>query len=166
MVNPFVCFGLGGLLSAVGYVSAWYMKPQEITVYESNCTFIKTTNNTARIVMYGLGCFGMGMGFLPFANMAAAISPNFLMNLMSLTIGSFGGASLLVTLLPKVKMLRGVGLLGAALGGLFTMTASNYLVSSIYGAHFLSNWIQALDTYGGILIFFFLIAYNTRLCKQ
>jgi hypothetical protein len=117
VVNPFVCFGLGGLLSTVGYVTAWYMKPQEITVYESARTYIKTTNNTARIAMYGLGCMGMGIGFLPFANMAAAMSPYFLMNLMSLTIGSFGGASLLVTLMPKLKLFREVGLLGAAVGG-------------------------------------------------
>lgn len=118
MVNPFVCFGVGGLLSALGYVSAWYMKPQEITVYEAARTFIKTTNSWPRILMYALGCTGMGVAFLPFANMAAAMSPYFLTNMMALTIGSFGGASLMITLMPKLKMFREIGLLGAALGGL------------------------------------------------
>ncbi len=68
--------------------------------------------------MYGIGCFGLGIAFLPIANMAAAISPYFLLNLMALTIGNFGGASLLITFLPKVKLFREVGLLGAAIGGL------------------------------------------------
>jgi len=118
VVNPFVCFGIGGLLSTVGFISAWYMKPQEVTVYESTRSYIKTTNNSLRLTMYGIGCFGSGIAFLPFANMAAAISPYFLMNLMALSIGSFGGASLLITLMPKVKLFREVGLLGATVGGL------------------------------------------------
>jgi hypothetical protein len=46
------------------------------------------------------------------------------------------------------------------------MGASNYLISSIYGEHFISTWVQAIDTYGGVILFFFMIAYNTRLCKQ
>lgn len=125
VVNPFVCFGMGGLLSAIGYVSAWYMKPQEITVYEAQRTYLKTTNSTLRLIMYGLGCVGMGVAFLPFANMAAAMSPYFLMNLMALTIGSFGGASLLVTLTPKLKFFREVGLLGAALGGFVAYLSTN-----------------------------------------
>jgi len=45
------------------------------------------------------------------------------------------------------------------------MAASNYFISCIYGEHFLSNWVQAIDTYGGIVVFFLMIAYNTRLCR-
>lgn len=37
---------------------------------------------------------------------------------------------------------------------------------SIYGANFMSNWVQAFDTYAGVLIFFFMIAYNTKLAKR
>lgn len=46
------------------------------------------------------------------------------------------------------------------------MGASHSLISSIYGENFLSHWTQAIDTYGGVLLFFFMIAYNTRLCRQ
>jgi hypothetical protein len=106
LVNPFVCFGLGGLLATAGFVSAWYMKPQEITMYEATRTYIKTTNSTTRLAMYGLGCMGIGLFFLPFANMISAMSAYFLTNFMALTIGSFGGASLLMTLMPKMRLFR------------------------------------------------------------
>jgi hypothetical protein len=69
------------------------------------------------LAIYGLGCIGVGIFFLPFANMAAAVSPYFLTNLMALTIGSFGGASLLMTLMPKMRLFREVGMLGAGVGG-------------------------------------------------
>jgi hypothetical protein len=68
---------------------------------------------------------GVGISFLPFANMAAAMSPYFLTNLMALTIGSFGGASLLVTLMPKMKLFREVGLIGAAVGGFIMYIVAN-----------------------------------------
>jgi hypothetical protein len=46
------------------------------------------------------------------------------------------------------------------------MNGSNYINRAIYGTNFMSNWAQALDTYAGVLVFFFMIAYNTRLAKN
>lgn len=34
VVNPFICFGIGGLMSVGGFVSSWYMKPEQLTIYE------------------------------------------------------------------------------------------------------------------------------------
>jgi hypothetical protein len=45
------------------------------------------------------------------------------------------------------------------------MSAANYIISSIYGESFISNWVQAIDTYAGVILFFFMIVHNTRLAK-
>jgi hypothetical protein len=105
-------------MSLIGFVPSYFMKPEEVTVYEATRTYIKTTNSWKRLALYSVGCMGMGVAFVPFAAMISAFSPYFINNLMALTIGSFGGASLLITLLPKVRMFREMGMLGATIGGL------------------------------------------------
>ena len=75
-------------------------------MYEPDRTYVKTVNSNTRLAFYGLGCVGMGIFFVPFATMISALSPYFLTNLMALTIGSFGGASAMVYLMPKVKIMR------------------------------------------------------------
>lgn len=116
-VNPFICIGLGGAMAVAGYVPSYFMKPEEVTVYEATRTYIKTVNSFKRLILYSLGCAGIGVACVPFSAMISAFSPYFINNLMALTIGSFGGASLLVTLLPKIKLFKEMGLLGAAVGG-------------------------------------------------
>lgn len=46
------------------------------------------------------------------------------------------------------------------------MNISSLINKSIYGVNFMSNWMQTFDTYVGVIVFFFLISYNTRLSKE
>jgi hypothetical protein len=65
-----------------------------------------------------MGCVGLGVAFLPILMMTASFSPQIISNLLALTVGSFGGASLLVYAFPKLPLFRFVGLLGGVMGGL------------------------------------------------
>ena len=49
---------------------------------------------------------------------------------------------------------------------LFSMRLMNTFNSLIYGEHFISNFIQAIDLYGGTLVFSFFIVYNTIKAKE
>lgn len=117
VVNPFVCFGIGGLLSVAGFVSSWYIKPEQLTIYDDDKAYIKTANPPIRLGLYGMGCIGLGIFFLPFANMISAFSPYFLANLTALTVGTFGGATLFKTLFPKTQLFNRIGLVGGSIGG-------------------------------------------------
>lgn len=46
------------------------------------------------------------------------------------------------------------------------MHLANHTISTIYGANFLSNWVQTIDTYVGIVVFLFSVAYNARLSRE
>ena len=77
---------------------------------------LKTRNNIFRLFFYILGCSGLGLGSLPLLAMSASISPQIISNLIALTIGSFGGASLVAAGLPKIGLFQYGGLVGAGVG--------------------------------------------------
>ena len=65
-----------------------------------------------------MGWVGLGLCSMPFFNMLSSLMPMLIPNLIGMSIGCFGGASLLIASMPRFPMSSYGGLVGGILGSL------------------------------------------------
>ena len=65
-----------------------------------------------------MGWAGLGLLAMPFANMLASFMPMLIPNLMAMTVGCFGGASIVIASMPRLPLFTYGGLLGGLVGSL------------------------------------------------
>ena len=112
--------------------------------------------------MFGLGMLGLGLTSSPLFGFAAALNPSILPTAMGITLGIFGGASLMAYRMPKDKMLGYGRVLSGSLLGLIGIQLAGIVASLVMGPNPFSMMMFKADTYLGILLFTGFIAYDTH----
>lgn len=65
-----------------------------------------------------MGWAGLGLFSMPFANMVASFMPMIIPNLMMMTLGCFGGASLMIAAMPRLPLFAYGGFVGGLIGSI------------------------------------------------
>jgi len=104
----------------------------------------------------------MGLSASPFFLYMHSISPSIITSSIGITMGIFGGASAMAYMLPKDKMLGYGGIFTGSLIGLIAMQLVGLGSAYFMGPNALSTLLFDINTYGGLLLFSGLIAYDTH----
>lgn len=79
-----------------------------------------------RTALFVMGWSGLGLLSTPFVNMIASFMPLIVPNLMAMTIGCFGGASIFIASMPRMPLFTYGGLIGGLIGSVLRCMI-NYL---------------------------------------
>ena len=109
-----------------------------------------------------MGIFGCGLSSSWLLGISTIVSPIILPTAIGLTLGIFGGASLVAYKMPKDKILRYGPVLFGSLIGMIGFDVIGILASYFIGPNPLSELIFKTELYGGILLLAGLVAYDTH----
>jgi FtsH-binding integral membrane protein len=163
MMHPLATVLIGALLTIGSFIGVQFMRPIRVEENILGNYLLKTQNPISRILLYSLGVTSLGLSASPLFAYISMISPNIIASSLAITLGIFGGASIMAYAMPKDKMLGYgrvltgslLGLIGLQLFGLGTA----YFMG---GPNTLTYLLFSLDNYAGILLFSALIAYDTH----
>lgn len=116
----------------------------------------------SRLLLYGLGVASLGLSASPMFLYTQMISTSIIPTALGITAGIFGGASAMAYMMPKDKMLSYGRLFMGGLIGLIAMQLIGLGSAYFMGPNALSMLLFNINTYGGILLFSGLIAYDTH----
>ena len=117
-MNPLMCIGYGTLMTVAGLFSSYYIRPHIVVEAEEGYQHVKTRNGLIRTSLFVMGWMGVGLTSMPFSNMVSSLMPMLVPNLMAMTVGCFGGASLLIASMPRMPLFTYGGLIGGLAGSL------------------------------------------------
>ena len=112
-----------------------------------------------------MGIFGCGLSSSWLLGISTIVSPIILPTAIGLTLGIFGGASLVAYKMPKDKILRYGPVLFGSLIGMIGFDVIGILASYFIGPNPLSELIFKTELYGGILLLAGLVAYLDQITK-
>jgi FtsH-binding integral membrane protein len=163
-MNPGVTAIVGGLTMLASFVGVQYMRPMVVTenVAGVPAPIYKTQNPISRILLYSLGVASLGLSASPIFMYMQAISPSIITSSLGITLGIFGGASLMAYNMPKDKMLGYGRIFMGSLLGLIGMQLVGLGSAFFMGPNALSTLLFQIDNYVGILLFAGLIGYDTH----
>jgi len=169
MYLPVIGIGIGIAVGGImGISNSKYEVHQKKIIIKSSDSFDRkvdywySENSEMRLGSYAAMIMGMSLTISPMVIMINEISPTILPASVILSCGVFGGSTLYVNLHPKgsllswhASLMRGLsGLIGIQLIGL-----GSYL---ILGPNILSMSLHSIDTYGGLVLFTGMVAYDTH----
>jgi FtsH-binding integral membrane protein len=112
--------------------------------------------------MYSTGIAALGLSTSPLFGMVLATNPSIITASVGLTMGIFGGASLVAYRLPSHKVLGYGRILMGSLIGLIGMQIIGLCSLAIMGPNSLSMLLFSAQNYLGIELFTALIGYDTH----
>lgn len=119
-------------------------------------------NSPGRILSYGALVTGMSMSMSPMLSMINGISPTILPASVLMTMGVFGGSILYAKFRPKGALLAWEAPLMGGLVGLVGMGLVGLGSQWMFGPNVFSMALHSIDTYGGLLLFTAITAYDTH----
>ena len=125
VMNPLMCIGYGSVMTLSGMLGAYFIKPHIVVEEEEGHQHMKTRNGIVRGSLYIMGWMGLGLMSMPFANMLSSLMPMIVPNLMAMTIGCFGGASIVIAGMPRMPLFTYGGLLGGLVGSILRYDSTN-----------------------------------------
>lgn len=103
-------------MTAIGMFGAYHIKPHVVVEEEEGYEHIKTRNGILRSSLFVMGWAGLGLLCMPFSNMLSSLMPMLIPNLIGMTIGCFGGASIFISSMPRLPLFSYGGLIGGWIG--------------------------------------------------
>lgn len=138
------------------------MKPIYLREIVNQNVIYRTKNDAGRLIIFGIGCIGMGLSAAPLFLSIHETSNIILPMSMGITAAIFGGASLVALMLPKDSALSYGSVLGGGLLGLISLNLTGIILNYTYGPNIYSSTLWTAESYLGIGIFTLLIVYDTH----
>jgi len=154
--HPLLCLGSGMLASVSGIIA---LSKGEYNIVHDENKCLKMENSIIRKLGYSSLVGGFGLSLSPIVSMTP---PTIISSAICLSFLTMAGASLFAYKCKSGSLLKyGPALTGGLFGliGLQILGLGSYL---IIGPNVLYESIHNLDTYGGIVLFSGLTAYNTH----
>jgi FtsH-binding integral membrane protein len=163
-IHP-VATSIGGMLASLAcFIGVQFTTPNTITEYipGTSTPIYKTQNPLHRILMYSLGIATLGISTSPLFSFILATNPSIITASLGLTMGIFGGASLMAYRLPANKVLGYGRILMGSLIGLIGIQILGVASMAIVGPNALSMLLFNVQNYLGVALFTALIGYDTH----
>ena len=156
---------VAGLTMMFSFMGAQFIQPKQVTENVPGVTtpINKTENPISRILLYSLGVLSLGISASPIFSLMPEIDPSIIPSSIGITMGIFGGASLMAYNMPKDKMLGYGRIYMGSLLGLIGMQLIGLGSAIFLGPNPLSTLLFQIDNYVGIVLFAGLIGYDTHL---
>lgn len=138
------------------------MKPTYLREIVKEDVIYRTKNDVGRLLIFGMGCIGMGFSAAPLFLSIHEISNIILPMTMGITAAIFGGASLVALMLPKDSALGYGSVLGGGLLGLISLNLTGILLNHTIGPNIYSSTLWTAESYVGIGLFSMMIIYDTH----
>jgi FtsH-binding integral membrane protein len=163
------CMGAGIVMSFGGIwgINRWRSMtvPVSISARNRGVKVLKSTNSPARLASFGSLSLGMGLTLAPMVDMiSTTVSPSILPVASVLALSSMGASSLYAIWQPTDSLLHWRAPLIGGLGGLIAVGVGAIASQMLLGPqHPMGSMLHSVDTYGGILLFTAMNAYDTQL---
>lgn len=164
MFNPLGTSLLAGLVMIGSFLGVNYIPPRVVSYNEPGipAPIFKTENPPSRLALYCLGVGSLGLSASPLFLYMSAMNPSIITSSIGVTLGIFGGASAISYMLPKDQILGYGNIFFGSLLGLIGVQLVGIGGTLLYGPNALSTLLFDVNTYGGLLLFSGLIAYDTH----
>jgi len=163
--------GIGFLTSIGSIIGLSYTKytihQKQILVKDKNLRekiidYWYSRNTNARLASYAGLVTGMSLSFSPMVAIVNDIAPTILPASVLLTSCVFGGSLLYAKMRPKGALLAWEAPLMGGLLGLVGMGVVGLGSQLIFGPNLFSAALHSIDTYGGLILFTGMTAYDTH----
>jgi len=159
-------FGGGAILALGGVIGLSYSKysvhTKRLPIGNKLTDYWYSKNTPSRLLSYGALIGGMSLTLTPFISMINDISPTILPTSCLLTSFIFGGSTLYAMFKPNGALLAWQAPLMGGLMGLVGVSMIGLLSHVFMGPTVFSSALHSIDTYGGLLLFTAMTAYDTH----
>ena len=158
--------GVGFTVSMAGGLiidkSTYQIHQKEHLIKGEKYAYLYSTNSPIRLLGFGSTIMGMSIMMSPMISMADSISPDIFLSATMTSAMIFGGSIIAAKLCPSRSLLSWHTPLFGGLIGLIGLGIIGIGSNLILGPNPISQLLFTVDTYGGIVLFMGMTAYDTQ----